>query len=130
VETIRHFAGATSYSCPLLGWTGLIRLALREAGFATTIAETPAAAAKWLEEAAVPDVAVVDLLPEPEDAWALIAHGCAHPSRIPGDGPHLVLGCAAFVAKPCSLWQLVHIVRRVRRGERNLEAVSYAAQEL
>src|SRR5687768_16503633 len=57
--------------------------ALRDAGFATTIADTPAAAAKWLEEAAVLDLAVVDLLPEPEDAWALIARGCAHPSRIP-----------------------------------------------
>ena len=33
--------------------------ALQEAGFATTIAETPAAATKWLEEAAVLDVLVV-----------------------------------------------------------------------
>ena len=46
--------------------------ALREAGFATTMAETPAAATKWLEEAAVLDVMVVDLLSEPKDAWALI----------------------------------------------------------
>ena len=57
--------------------------ALREAGFATTIAETPAAATKWPEKAAVLDVLVVDLLPELEDAWALIARGCAPPSRIP-----------------------------------------------
>ena len=116
---------------------------LRDAGFATTIADTPAAAAKWLEEAAVLDVAVVDLQPEPEDAWALIARGCAHPSRIPvmvltslgrPDGSNRrkarALGRAAFVAKPCSLWQLVDIVRRVQRGERNLEVVSYAAPEL
>jgi len=113
--------------------------ALREAGFATTIAETPAAATKWLDEAAVLDVVVVDLLPEPEDAWALIARGCASPSRIPvmvltslvrPDGSNRrrarALGCAAFVAKPCSLRQLVAIVRRVQRGERNLEVVSYA----
>ena len=113
--------------------------ALREAGFATTMAETPAAATKWLEEAAVLDVLVVDLLPDPEDAWALIARGCAPPSRIPvmvltslvrPDGSNRrrarALGCAAFVAKPCSLRQLVDIVRRVQRGERNLEVVSYA----
>ena len=117
--------------------------ALREAGFATTIAETPTAAAKWLEEAAVPGVVVVDLLPEPEDAWVLIARGCAHPSRIPvmvltslvrPDGSNRrrarALGCAAFVAKPCSLRQLVDIVRRVQRGERNLEVLSYAEPEL
>ena len=117
--------------------------ALREAGFATTPAETTAAAARWLEEAAGLDVVVVDLLPEPEDAWALIARGCAHPAGIPvmvftslirPDGSNRrrarALGCAAFVAKPCSVRQLVDIVRRVQCGERNLEVLTYTAPEL
>ena len=117
--------------------------ALRDAGFTTTTAETAVAAARCLEDIAVFDVVVVDLLPEPEDAWALIARGCAHPSQIPvmvftslirPDGLNRrrarALGCAAFVAKPCSLRQLVDIVRRVQRGERNLEVVTYAEPEL
>jgi CheY-like chemotaxis protein len=117
--------------------------ALREAGLTTTVADTSVAAARWLEEIAVFNVVVVDLLPESEDAWALIARICAHSSRIPvmvftslirPDGLNRrrarALGCAAFVAKPCSLRQLVDIVRRVQSGERNLEVVTYAEPQL
>lgn len=131
--------GNVLFVCPFGLDRDLYVSALRAAGFATTIEETPAGAASWLEEAAVLDVMVVDLLPEPEDAWDLIARGCAHPSRIPvmvltsfirpdrsNRRKAHTLGCAAFVAKPCSLRQLVDIVRRVQRGECNLELVSYA----
>jgi DNA-binding response OmpR family regulator len=117
--------------------------ALREAGFETNVEESPQAADGWLERAQALDVVVLDLLPVPEDAWALIARCCAHPSRIPvvvltslirPDGLNRqrarTLGCAAFVAKPCSLRQLVDLVLRVQRGERNLEVLTYSGPGL
>jgi CheY-like chemotaxis protein len=88
--------------------------ALRDAGFITTTAETAVAAARCLEDIALFDVVVADLLPEPEDAWDLIARACAHPSQIPvmvftslirpdklNRQRARAFGCAAFVAKPC-----------------------------
>ena len=36
-----------------------------------------------------------------------------------------ILGCAAFLAKPCSLRQLVNVVSRVHHGERGLEISTY-----
>ena len=51
------------------------------------------------------------LLPEPDEAWAFIH------------------GCAAFVAKPCSLWQLENVVVLVQRGERGLEIATYSEPE-
>ena len=113
--------------------------ALSEAGFSTTAVGTAAAAVKSLERAETPDAIVVDLFPEPSDAWALIERSVAHPSGIPvmvltslirPDGSNRqkarALGCAAFVAKPCSLRQLVGVLRRVQSGERGLEVVTYS----
>jgi len=112
--------------------------ALGEAGFETTAGATVADAAAWVETEVPLDVIVMELLPDPVDAWAFIERWCAaHPhvplivftSFIRPDKAHRrkarAIGCAAFVAKPCSLRQLVEVVRRVRRGSRGLEISTY-----
>jgi CheY-like chemotaxis protein len=112
--------------------------ALGEAGFEATAEATVADAAALLETEA-PDVIVMELLPEPADAWAFIERRCADAPDVPliiltslirPDRSHRrkarALGCAAFVAKPCSLLQLVDVVLRVRRGSRGLEISFYA----
>jgi CheY-like chemotaxis protein len=81
----------------------------------------------------------MELLPEPAEAWAFIERRCADAPDVPlimltslirPDGAHRrkarALGCAAFVAKPCSLLQLVDVVLRVRRGSRGLEISTYS----
>jgi DNA-binding response OmpR family regulator len=113
--------------------------ALREAGFEATAEATVADAADLRQTTQGPDVIVIELLPDPVAAWTFIEQRCADHS-----GVALViltslirpdrlnrrragaLGCAAFVAKPCSLAQLVDVVSRVRRGERGLEISTYA----
>lgn len=113
--------------------------ALAEAGFETTRAATVADAAALLDMEAPPDVIVMELLPEPAEAWAFIERWCANASSVPlivltslirPDRAHRqkarALGCAAFVAKPCSLLQLVEVVFRVRRGGRGLEISTYS----
>ena len=114
--------------------------ALDKAGFATTVAATAGAAANWLTRAGGLDVIVMDLLPEPDEAWAFI-HGCAFSgvpvivltSLIRPDGANRrkarTLGCAAFVAKPCSLWQLENVVMHVQRSEPGLEIATYLELE-
>jgi CheY-like chemotaxis protein len=54
--------------------------ALGDAGFATTAVGTAAAAAEHLAGVGTFDLIVMDLLPEPEEAWALIERACANPS--------------------------------------------------
>ena len=55
-----------------------------------------------------------------------------HPHVLASAGPceskegARALGCAAFVAKPCSLVQLVDVVAQVRSGSRGLEITTYA----
>lgn len=113
--------------------------ALERAGFVTTAVGTASAAASWLAGAGTPDVVVMELLPKPEEAWALIERGREHSYNFPmviltslirPDGSNRrkarTLGCAAFVAKPCSLRQLVDFVSRVRYGERKLEIAAYS----
>ena len=113
--------------------------ALGEAGFETTAEATVADAAALLEMEAPPDVIVMELLPEPAEAWAFIERRCDDAPDVPliiltslirPDRSHRrkarALGCAAFVAKPCSLLQLVDVVLRVRRGSRGLEISTYA----
>ena len=114
--------------------------ALDKAGFATTVAATAGAAANWITGAGDLDVIVMDLLPEPDAAWAFI-HGCASSgvpvivltSLIRPDGANRrkarTLGCAAFVAKPCSQWQLENVVVHVQRGGRGLEIATYSEPE-
>jgi CheY-like chemotaxis protein len=113
--------------------------ALGEAGLETTVSATVADAAAMLAIEAPPDVIVMELLPEPAEAWAFIERWCADTSRIPiiiltslirPDRAHRrkarALGCAAFVAKPCSLLQLVDVVSLVRCGSRGLEISTYS----
>ena len=113
--------------------------ALGKAGFATTVEATVADAAAVLQAEAPPDVIVMELIPEPAAAWAFIERRRADAPDIPlviltslirPDRAHRTraraLGCAAFVAKPCSLLQLVDVVSRVRRGGRGLEISTYA----
>ena len=113
--------------------------ALGEAGFETAAEATIAEAAALLEMEAVPDVIVMELLPEPAEAWAFIELRCADAPDVPliiltslirPDRLHRrkarALGSAAFVAKPCSLLQLVDVVLRVRRGSRGLEISTYS----
>jgi DNA-binding response OmpR family regulator len=113
--------------------------ALSEAGFETSAEATVAAAATLLISGYVTDVIVMELLPEPDEAWAFIEQRCADSSDVPliiitslirpdraNRKRARALGCAAFVAKPCSLMQLVDVVSRVRRGGRGLEISTYA----
>jgi len=113
--------------------------ALGEAGFTTNAEATVAGAADLLAIEAAPDVIVMELLPDPAEAWAFIEWRCANAPDVPliiltslirPDGSNRrkarALGCAAFVAKPCSLLQLVDVVLRVRRGSRGLEISTYA----
>jgi CheY-like chemotaxis protein len=114
-------------------------LALREAGFETNAAATVADAAALLQTTERPHVIVMELVPEPDAAWAFIERCCADnfgaalivlTSLIRPDAANRqrarALGCAAFVAKPCSVLQLVDVVARVRRGSRGLEISTYA----
>jgi CheY-like chemotaxis protein len=80
----------------------------------------------------------MDLLPEPDRAWEFMEQRTTASRDIPiviftslirPDGANRrrarTLGCAAFLAKPCSLRQLVNVVSRVHQGERGLEIVTY-----
>jgi DNA-binding NtrC family response regulator len=113
--------------------------ALGDAGFGTFVLGTAFEAETWLAHAEMPAVIVMDLLPEPDQTWALIARRLAHSDSVPvviftsmirPDGANRrkarSFGCAAFVAKPCSLRQLVEVVSRVDHGERGLEIWAYA----
>jgi CheY-like chemotaxis protein len=113
--------------------------ALGEAGFETTAEATVAAAATLLMTGYATDVIVMELLPEPDMAWTFIEQRCTDSSDVPliiltslirpdraNRKRARALGCAAFVAKPCSLVQLVDVVSRVRRGSRGLEISTYA----
>jgi CheY-like chemotaxis protein len=110
---------------------------LREAGYEVTTQATVPAAATVLETGG-PDVIVLELLPEPIEAWAFIELGRTHAPAIPliiltslirpdraNRRRARALGCAAFVAKPCSVGQLVEVVSRVRSGSRGLEVSTY-----
>ena len=112
--------------------------ALSEAAFETSSAATVADADALLKTEALPDVIVMELLPEPAEAWAFIERRRVDIPDVPliiltsmirPDRAHRrkarALGCAAFVAKPCSLRQLVGVVLRVRRGSRGLEISTY-----
>jgi CheY-like chemotaxis protein len=112
--------------------------ALDRAGFAPTAVPTVAAAADVLEAGEQFQVIVTELIPEPDVAWAFIERRCASQPDVPvvvvtslirPDRAHRrrarVVGCAAFVAKPCSLMQLVDVVTLVCRGRRGLEVSSY-----
>jgi CheY-like chemotaxis protein len=110
---------------------------LNRAGFETTVEATVQAAGIVLETAE-PDLIVMELLPEPSEAWAFIERQRARvpavpliiltslirPDRANRRRAH-ALGCAAFVAKPCSVPQLVDVVARVRHGSRGLEISTY-----
>lgn len=85
-----------------------------------------------------PDVIVLELLPEPIGAWAFIEQQSVAAPEIPfviltslvrpdrrNRNRARPLGCAAFVAKPCSLSLLVDVVSRVLRGSRGLEVLAY-----
>jgi two-component system, cell cycle response regulator DivK len=112
--------------------------ALDHAGFTTTVEATVAAAVTVLETESPPDVIVMELLPEPFDAWAFIERRCANAPEVPvviltslirpdraNRQKARALGCAAFVAKPCSVQQLVDVVSQVHDGTRGLEISTY-----
>jgi DNA-binding NarL/FixJ family response regulator len=112
---------------------------LGEAGFETSAEATVAAAANLLMRGYAADVIVMELLPEPDVAWTFIEQRCANSPDVPvivltslirpdraNRKRARALGCAAFVAKPCSLKQLVDVVSLVRRGSRGLEISTYA----
>jgi CheY-like chemotaxis protein len=112
--------------------------ALSAAGFTTTAEANAADAIGRIGVQELPDQVVLELLPDPDAAWAFIermlatAPGAAviiltsliRPDRLNRRRAR-ALGCAAFVAKPCSVRQLVDIVRRVDRGSRGLECSTY-----
>jgi DNA-binding NarL/FixJ family response regulator len=100
-----------------------------DAGFETAAEATIAAAATLLMTGYATDVIVMELLPEPDEAWTFIEQRCADSSDVPliiltslirpdraNRKRERALGCAASVAKPCSLVQLVGVVSPVRRG--------------
>ena len=113
--------------------------ALADAGFATRAEATVAAAVGALEAGYAPDVMVMELLPEPFEAWAFVERRCAdgrdvpiiiltsliRPDRANRRKAH-ALGCAAFVAKPCSVRQLIDVVSQVQTGRRGLEISTYS----
>jgi hypothetical protein len=81
---------------------------------------------------------VTELLPDPAAAWTFIEQRCTLDSGVPlivltslirpdrlNRRRARAIGCAAFVAKPCSLIQLVDVVSLVRRGVRGLEIATY-----
>jgi len=80
----------------------------------------------------------MELLPDPAAAWVFVEQRHASDSSIPliiltslirpdraNRQKARALACAAFVAKPCSLGQLVDVVSRVCRGSRGLEIATY-----
>ena len=111
--------------------------ALTDAGFSITSTRTIQDVATCLLEGDITLIAM-DLLPEPDRAWEFIEQRTMAPSRVPiviftslirPDAANRrrarALGCAAFLAKPCSLRQLVNVVSRVHHGERGLEITTY-----
>jgi DNA-binding NtrC family response regulator len=112
--------------------------ALRDAGFAPIAVPTAAAAASLFEAGESFQVVVTELLPDPDEAWSFIERRCAEQPDVPviivtslirPDRAQLrrsrLVGCAAFVAKPCSLEQMVTTVGFVLRGGRRLELLNY-----
>ncbi|MEO8484278.1 MAG: response regulator [Acidobacteriota bacterium] len=112
---------------------------MTDCGFHVETVETALAAAERLADNDTPDAIVLDLLPEPNQAWAFIARVRAECFAIPlviltalirpdraNRQRARELGCAAFVAKPCAPDHLVEIVCRTMAGERGLEVVSYS----
>jgi CheY-like chemotaxis protein len=112
--------------------------ALDDAGFATTAEPDVAAARAALERGSQPDVIVMELLPEPFQTWAFIEQRRSDAPAVPviiltslirPDRANRLkaqaLSCAAFVAKPCSVQQLVDVVLRVHSGIRGLEISTY-----
>jgi CheY-like chemotaxis protein len=111
--------------------------ALTDAGFSTTPIRTVQDAATPLVDGEITLIAM-DLLPEPDRAWEFMEQRATASRDVPiviftslirPDGANRrrarTLGCAAFLAKPCSLRQLVNVVLRVHQGERGLEIVTY-----
>jgi len=108
--------------------------ALREAGFEIATGQTVTDATTLLHTGEPRDVIVMELLPDPFEAWAFIERRCADAPDVPliiltslirpdrsNRRRALALGCAALVATPCSLLHVVDVVSRVRRGARGLE---------
>lgn len=110
---------------------------LADAGLVTVVAEDTADATDKFKDLPTPELAVLDLLPRPDLAWALaerlapstaviILTSLIRPDRANRQTARR-LGCAAFIAKPCSPRQLLDVVLRVRNGERGLEITTYSA---
>jgi CheY-like chemotaxis protein len=113
--------------------------ALREARLELMVADDADSATQILGTSGLrPDLIITELLPDPLAAWAFAGHqrgrtpetpiiiltSLIRPDRANRDRAQAI-GCAAFVAKPCSLSLLVHVVLRVRLGTRGLEVSSY-----
>lgn len=111
--------------------------ALQAAGLRTEIADEASAVLEGFAAWNPPTALVIELVPQPADAWMLIERVRqlhAHvpvvivTSKIRPDGANRrrarTVGCAAFIGKPCSVETLVDVVERVRRGERGLEVVT------
>jgi CheY-like chemotaxis protein len=111
--------------------------ALTDAGFSVMSTRTVQDAATCLVEGEITLIAM-DLLPDPDQAWEFINQRATSSRGVPiviftslirPDGANRrrarALGCAAFLAKPCSLRQLVSVVSRVHHGERGLEISTY-----
>ena len=110
--------------------------ALAVSGFIIETVDDVSSAAHSLERITSPDIVVTDLLPRPQDTWAFVeqmsptAAVVIFTALIRPDGLNRRrarhLGCAAFLAKPCSPRQLVDVVTRVQDGEREIEVVKYS----
>jgi len=117
----------------------MYRNTLSQEGYSTAAFDDIAGARRWLESPEhVTTAIILELLPSPDDAWALITElrfkepgvavivltSVVRPDRVNRRRAE-AMGVAAFVGKPCGLRQLVDVVTRVLSGERGIEMIHY-----
>ena len=110
---------------------------LRSAGFDVDIFSSAAEARGQLRIESRPNVLILDLLPEPEHAWLLVQKAYAEngisviifTALVRPDRANRILarqlGCAAFVAKPCSPLRVLEVAHHVRQGAPYVEVIDY-----
>jgi DNA-binding response OmpR family regulator len=121
----------------------MYRSVLSQMGYSTVAFDDVSGFQQWFESRQHGATALIlELLPSPEDAWALIRElrikepgialiiltSVVRPDRVNRRRAQAV-GVAAFVGKPCGLRQLVDVVIRVTRGERGIEMIHYTEPE-
>jgi DNA-binding NarL/FixJ family response regulator len=138
-RSARNGGPVVLFAQPLDAGQGLCLDVLVAEGFTAVAADTVSDAFAYAGGHGAPRVAVFELSPSP-DAWPAIAQfRREHPDaavvvttyglrpnrrrrRMTRDA-----GCAAFVAKPCSIRQFIDVIVRVAAGERGIELVDIVA---